>query len=165
MLDKKITEIRPVQEWEKILRGNIGPGDALALYDDIPQKPEEAFAAGFNRAYLICTSEKPVVRLPGELPPDPEEMNEMRAIQASGAIFHYADNEYRKGDGAEFAFGDLLCNLRHWADRYGKDWQVELANAMENYHLETSELPSSRPGDPEAEDDESDEPASAPPAP
>lgn len=156
MSKQNVAIAAPIQDWEKVLRGSIGPGDALALYE-LPETPHEAFAMGFNRAYFLCTSEQPVVpnRRKDELPDDPEGMNDMRASQADGAIRRYAEAEYRKGDGAEYAFGDLLCNLRHWSDRNGKEWQVELANAMENYFLETTGLTPASPADQEEGDDES----------
>jgi hypothetical protein len=74
------------------------------------------------------------------LPPDPEDFNDERANLAAVALNAYTRNAFhdrKDPDAATFGLRDLLCNLRHWADRNGKDWEAELAAAMDNYQEET----------------------------
>ena len=70
------------------------------------------------------------------LPPDPENYNDERALLADVAVQAYSDNSFRRPgdpDAQEYGFRELLCNLRHWADRNGKDWETVLAAAMDDY--------------------------------
>jgi hypothetical protein len=71
-----------------------------------------------------------------QLPPDPESMNNDRAEWAEKAIDKFID--VTRTD-TEDALSDLLCNLRHWADRNGQDWTQALDRAMRNYAEETME--------------------------
>ena len=74
------------------------------------------------------------VSAPSHLPPDPEEMNDSRADWAESALVtfrHVTGTD--KGD----ALTDLLCDLKHWADRYGADFHAELARADLHYAAET----------------------------
>ena len=68
-----------------------------------------------------------------KLPPDPEELNNARAAWGAEALLHFT--EVCKTD-MEDALCDLLCDLRHWADRNGTDWQAELDRAMMHYNSE-----------------------------
>ena len=71
-----------------------------------------------------------------DLPPDPENMNDERSAWAAVALEAFQD-ETRTDD--EDAVADLLCDLRHWCDRNGMDFRIELARAMNHYREETSE--------------------------
>lgn len=70
-----------------------------------------------------------------QLPPDPDGMNEQRALSASLAIAEF-QNDTRTDD--EDALSDLLCNLRHYADLHGLDWDHEMSRAMVHYEAETT---------------------------
>jgi hypothetical protein len=78
----------------------------------------------------------PFARMSMNLPPDPDSLNDIRADQAAVAIEAYKI-DYEKTPESKFALADLMCNLRHWADRNGIDWAEALENATENYELET----------------------------
>lgn len=69
-----------------------------------------------------------------ELPPDPEELNESRAMWAGHAL-----NAFMADTGSEpqDCVSDLICNLRHWCDRNGQDFERELARGWESYEQET----------------------------
>ena len=43
------------------------------------------------------------------------------------------------GAGEEDGFCDLLCNLRHWADRNKIDFDAEFERAERNYNAEIHE--------------------------
>lgn len=69
-----------------------------------------------------------------QLPPDPENMNDARAARAAAALQHFqiatcADDQD--------AVRDLLCDLMHWCDRNGFDFQHELDRARLHYEAET----------------------------
>lgn len=70
------------------------------------------------------------------LPPDPDEMNNDRADYAT-----YALRAMMKETGCELdeALGDLLCNLRHWCDRNGQDFDAVNYFAAQTYEEETKE--------------------------
>jgi len=66
--------------------------------------------------------------------PDPEGMNGVRADWA-----HEALSAFRKacrGD-AENAVADLICNLGHWCDRNGFDFEHEIRSGFGMYEEET----------------------------
>lgn len=69
-----------------------------------------------------------------ELPPDPEGKNDERAGWGGMAI-----DQIQATTGCERrkALADLLCDLRHWADREKVDWEDELGRAMDCYAEET----------------------------
>ena len=69
------------------------------------------------------------------LPPDPEGMNETRAGWADDCIAHFMGST-----GAELgdALSDLLCNLMHWCDRNGLQFENELERAAKHYAQETA---------------------------
>lgn len=68
------------------------------------------------------------------LPPDPEGMNESRADWANEAILAF---EAVTGTDREDALADLLCDLMHWADRNGEDFDKQLSRARQHYVEET----------------------------
>jgi hypothetical protein len=70
-----------------------------------------------------------------QLPPDPDGMNEQRALSASLAIAEF-QNDTRTDDCD--ALCDLLCNLRHSADLNDLDWDHEFNVAMMHYEAETT---------------------------
>jgi len=65
-------------------------------------------------------------------------LNDEHAIDAAGAVNAYRDAIGAVADPSRF-FSDLLCNLRHWADRNDKSWSYELFEAMEDYRFETED--------------------------
>ena len=71
------------------------------------------------------------------LPPDPEGQNGDRARWAGAALELFMKTT---GCDLEDSLGDLLADLRHWADRNGFDWQLALDRAMGHYAEETEEL-------------------------
>ena len=71
------------------------------------------------------------------LPADPDGQNAERAEWAEMAIEQF---ENTTGTDREDALADLLCDLRHWADRNGLDWDAELNVAMGRYDEETTEV-------------------------
>ena len=78
----------------------------------------------------------------GSLPPDPEGQNNNRAwwAQAAIAAFRHATRT-----DPEDALPDLLCDLMHWADRYGQSFDVMLDRARQSYEEET--MPEPAPGE------------------
>ena len=68
------------------------------------------------------------------LPPDPEGQNADRAEWAHRAILTFED---ATGTEREDALADLLCDLMHWADVYGQDFDRELSRATDYYSEET----------------------------
>lgn len=78
------------------------------------------------------------------LPPDPEEMNEMRAQLAGVGLHAFAVEAglTLSGDAEECALGDLLTDLMHWCDRQIDqpyfNFEDTLDRARENYAEETS---------------------------
>jgi len=74
-----------------------------------------------------------------DFPPDPEDMNDDRADWAEAALI-----EFRRitGTDDEDALGDLLCDLMHWSDRNGGDFENALRLARLHYDAETAPEPS-----------------------
>lgn len=71
---------------------------------------------------------------PITLPPDPDGENDNRAGWANEAIATFqTETECEDSD----VLVDLLCDLRHWADREGRDWEAEFDRAMRMYAEET----------------------------
>jgi hypothetical protein len=73
-----------------------------------------------------------------DLPPDPDELNDSRAIWAGAAVTIFMDIT---GTGEEDALGDLLADLMHWADRHGHDFGAALDCARAHYREETASYP------------------------
>lgn len=71
---------------------------------------------------------------PRDLPPDPEEMNDSRAEWAAVAVRAF---QKATGTDPEDLLSDLLCDLRHWADRNGETFATQLERANRNYLEET----------------------------
>lgn len=65
---------------------------------------------------------------------DPEDSNDARAAWASTALDAFIEVTGTDWDGC---LCDLLCDLRHWADRHGQDWDAQMARAMNHYAEET----------------------------
>jgi hypothetical protein len=72
--------------------------------------------------------------MPKSLPPDPENMNDQRAAWAAAALQAF---RYITGTDEEDALGDLLCDLMHWCDRSGHDFNAALSRAGAHYEAET----------------------------
>ncbi len=74
-----------------------------------------------------------------KLPPDPDELNDKRALSARTAL-----NEFIKQTKAEpeFALSELLCALMHMADRSQpfSSFEAALESARDDYSIETTEL-------------------------
>ncbi len=70
-----------------------------------------------------------------KLPPDPDGMNEQRALSASLALAEF-QNDTRTDD--EDALSDLLCNLKHYADLHDLNWDQEMSRAMMHYAAEAT---------------------------
>jgi len=68
------------------------------------------------------------------IPPDPEEMNDLRAQWAESALRDFRENT---GTDLEDAVCDLLADLMHWCDRHGQDFEHELRRAQLHYEAET----------------------------
>ena len=75
---------------------------------------------------------------PGKLPPDPDEMNDDRAMWADACINLMAD--MTGCERGQEALGDLVCNLFHWGDRNGitpdEMWAI-FESRREMYRQET----------------------------
>lgn len=69
-----------------------------------------------------------------EMPSDLEEKNEERAGWAAIAVQAFMD---KTGSELEYAVGDLLCDLRHFCDYHGIDFDDENANGRGHYEAET----------------------------
>jgi hypothetical protein len=72
------------------------------------------------------------------LPPDPEYMNDARADWAATAIHCFAQ---KTGTDDEDVLADLLCDLMHWSDRHGGDFENALRLARLHYDAETAPGP------------------------
>jgi hypothetical protein len=68
-------------------------------------------------------------------PPDPEKMNDERAAWADAALQHFA---LTTGVDHDDMLADLLCDLMHWADRNGFDFNAEVSRARMHYEAETA---------------------------
>lgn len=69
------------------------------------------------------------------LPPDPENMNDLRAEWARNAVHHFG-KEVGSDISTDEALRDLLCNMRHYCDRNGWDFETALARATACYEQE-----------------------------
>ena len=68
------------------------------------------------------------------LPPDPEKMNDARALRAMRALSFY------RGDNKEdlvVILGDMLCDINHWCDRGGISFDSALDRGLLCYKQET----------------------------
>ena len=74
------------------------------------------------------------------LPSDPDALNDKRAGQAQEAMTAYMDS---KSTDAESCLFDLLVDLRHWADRSGKDFNDTILRSQLCYAEETNPWPAS----------------------
>lgn len=68
------------------------------------------------------------------LPLDGECLNTDRALWAAIAL-----EAFRKETGADLddAVSDLLADLMHWCDRFGRKFETELRRALSHYDEET----------------------------
>ncbi len=69
-------------------------------------------------------------------PPDPENMNDDRAMWAGTAVKCFMATT---GTDKDNALSDLLADLMHWADRNQEDFDAELNRARRAYQEETAE--------------------------
>jgi hypothetical protein len=73
-----------------------------------------------------------------KLPPDPERMNGDRAEWAAAALRHF---QCATGTDYEDASCDLICDLMHWCDRNGFDFESTFRRARMHYEAETAAKP------------------------
>jgi hypothetical protein len=73
-----------------------------------------------------------------KLPPDPENMNEQRAEWARAAVIKFS-NDTGSDATTDEALRDLLCNMRHYCDQNGWDFDEALARSTACYHEETKQ--------------------------
>lgn len=86
---------------------------------------------------MTCDTLKAVTtRLVG-LPPDPDGLNERRAEHAAIALQAYVNIGVTDEESQLY---DLLADLRHWADRNGKDFDETVVKSKELYVEETKFL-------------------------
>jgi hypothetical protein len=78
-------------------------------------------------------TDKPAAARP--TPPDPEKMNDSRAEWAAASLRHF---QSCTGTDFDDALSDLLCDLMHWSDRNGFDFDGQLTRARTHYEAETS---------------------------
>jgi hypothetical protein len=74
-----------------------------------------------------------------KLPPDPEGLNEDRADWADQALEAFGQasgGDYLEDPRSNLV--DLLCDLRHWADRNDIDFSAALRMSEVHYHEETT---------------------------
>lgn len=76
------------------------------------------------------------------LPPDPEEMNEKRALWAMAALIEFV---MQTGSDGEDALSDFLADAMHWCDRHGLDFDAEVERARMHYKAETTPGPDPTP--------------------
>lgn len=78
-----------------------------------------------------------------EIYDEAESVNENRADWAEIGLGAFQDAVYenRNVETRETAFKDLMCDLRHLADRYGIAWEEAVSSADENYLEELKEAP------------------------
>lgn len=69
-----------------------------------------------------------------QLPPDTEGMNDDRAVWAAVALSAFME---QTGCDEDTAVYDLICDLHHWCDRNGQDFNHELERAQISYEEET----------------------------
>lgn len=75
------------------------------------------------------------------VPIDPDNLNNERADWAEAALdaFALVTRMDTAGEDYETILGDLLCDLMHWCDRNGVDFDVMLDVARMGYEDETTE--------------------------
>jgi len=84
--------------------------------------------------------------MPALIPPDPEEMNDKRALAAGKALLYFARDFGEtddRGNLAEFAeqnFSDLLADFGHYCDREGLAFLDCLSRAARCYAEETDDV-------------------------
>ena len=71
--------------------------------------------------------------------PDPDGQNKARAVWAGVALAAFTQETQCD---FEDSLGDLLCDLMHWADHQGFDFEAALFRARGHYAEETREEPS-----------------------
>lgn len=71
-----------------------------------------------------------------KLPKDPDGRNDMRAAWADAAIQTF---RAETGTAHQDAVADLLCDLRHWCDRKGFNFDKQSERALHHYLAETGQ--------------------------
>lgn len=75
-------------------------------------------------------------------PPDAEKMNDERATRAGAALLFF---QKESGADDKNMLMDLLCDLMHWSDRNGGDFDDVLRRAKRLYDAEISPAPIEQP--------------------
>jgi hypothetical protein len=115
-----------------IADANAGTGLELGFHDDLLVHDGK-----FYGDFEICGGHGPAAESKATgLPPDPDGMNAARAEWAAAAIRHF---RCTTGTDWEDALGDLLCDLMHFCDREGFDFDKKLDGARMHYQAETTE--------------------------
>jgi hypothetical protein len=110
--------------------GSDGDADALELcYHDDMLVYQGKYYGDFEIAASFGSD---TVRKP---PPDPEGMNAKRAEWAASSIRHF---QCHTGTDWEDAAADMICDLMHFCDREGFDFDKEYARARMHYEAETT---------------------------
>jgi len=108
--------------------------DILTCEDYDPDEEANRESAG----RVIDETARQMQRIKSSLPPDPEWTNDDRAECAHRAILAF---EGATGTDREYALADLLCDLMHWANVYGQDFERALSRATDSYAEETQAEP------------------------
>jgi hypothetical protein len=69
-----------------------------------------------------------------KLPPDPENMNGDRAEWAASSLRQF---QCVTGTDYDTALLDFLCDVMHWCDRNGFNFDAQLAHARRHYEAKT----------------------------
>jgi hypothetical protein len=118
-------------------RYESGNGRRSAMLDSGLAKVQSAIRGVTERGWLELGDEDAAKAVEPErrLPPDPEGMNDRRAEWAGAAV-----QDFRSRTGADFddALSDLLCDLMHWSDRNGFDFDRQFVRVRTHCEAETS---------------------------
>jgi hypothetical protein len=75
----------------------------------------------------------------GRLLNDPDDMNEWRAEAAEVALRSFEEFGYEPNtEDDETILGDLLCDVRHFCDREGLDFDMLIERSRMHYTAETT---------------------------
>jgi hypothetical protein len=102
----------------------------------LPDAFGEELTAVTNPVDVLSVRQEAEVYGTREVPPDPDELNDDRAVWAEVALAAFAAET---GCDRADALPDLLCDLLHWCDRTGVSFADELERARGHYRVETSE--------------------------
>jgi hypothetical protein len=78
------------------------------------------------------TKREPIIK------PDPEGMNDERVQLADLAIQAFQQKCFRLPEDPDTVVSDLLCDMHHWCDSQGLDFEEMLYRASQHYAAETA---------------------------